>query len=62
MVDPSLSVSYLGEDKFVQETFIGYKYGSYSKLGLVCERTDPSAYEEVKQDSDEDSMQVDETS
>ena len=50
-------------DKFVQETMIGYKYGSFSKLGIVCERTDPSLYpnqEEVKQE--EEPMEVDETS
>ena len=50
VVDPTLSVSYMGDDKFVQETLIGYKYGSYTKLGLVCERTELYA-EEVKQES-----------
>ena len=31
--------NHMGSDRFAQETLIGYKYGTFSKLGLICERT-----------------------
>ena len=41
------------------ESFVGYKYGTYFKLGVFCERTNPSDYlDEIE----EDIMEVDESS
>ena len=42
---------YFGSDKFVQEALVGYKYGTFYKLGFLCERTPLSVYpneEELK--------------
>lgn len=56
------------DEKIVQEAFVGYKYGTYFKLGLVCEHTPESAYPENNVNSDtvnaeeekkEEEMQVD---
>ena len=44
LVHPTMNYRYFCSDKFVSETMIGYKYGTFSKLGVVCERTDPSQY------------------
>lgn len=59
-------IKHMGEDKFVQECLIGYKYGTFSKLGLICERTKPELYtvEESKGNagSGEEPMEVDEDS
>ena len=35
---------YLGDDVVAQEMFVMYKYGSFQKLGLVCERTPSDQY------------------
>ena len=50
-----MNYKHFAGDKFVQETMISYKYGTFSKLGIVCERTNPSQYpdqEEVKQEEE----------
>ena len=49
----------MGDDDFLQEAFVGYKYGTFSKFGLVCERLPPSAYGPGENG---DSMEVDEGS
>ena len=56
-----IGTDYMMSDTFVQECFVGYKYGSYYKLGLVCERTKPEDYPQ-EESKEEDSMDVDETS
>ena len=61
VVDPLLREDYLGQDKWVQETLVGYKYGSYTKLGFICERTPEADYPKTSTDRDE-GMEVDETS
>lgn len=43
----------MGHESFVQEAFVGYKYGTFSKLGIICERN-PSGGEEAM-DVDEES-------
>ena len=48
-----------GQEKFVMESFVGYKYGTYFKLGVFCERTNPSDYPD---EIEEDKMEVDESS
>lgn len=55
----------MGDDKFAQECFIGYMYGTFKKLGFICERTTQEQYaaalnEERKEG--EEPMQVDEDS
>ena len=60
------SVRHMGDDKFAQACFVGYKYGTFTKLGIICERTRPEQYanagaeEEVK--GGEQAMEVDEDS
>ena len=44
----------MSQENFIQEAFVGYKYGTFSKLGVVCQRT-PVA-EETKHD---EGMEVD---
>ena len=57
---------HMGNDRFAQECFVGYKYGTLYKLGIICERTRPEQYalaqngEESK--TGEEPMQVDESS
>lgn len=47
----------------MQEAFVGYKYGTFSKLGLVTEHTPLSAYPKSSaEESKEDEMEVDEQS
>ena len=57
------------DDRIVQEAFVGYKYGTYFKLGLVCEHTPASAYTQsansdtqlnAEEEKKEEEMQVDE--
>ena len=45
---------FMGHENFIQEAFVGYKYGTFSKLGIICERTTPSGGEEAM-DVDEES-------
>ena len=52
---------HLGNDKFAMASFVGYKYGSYFKLGLLCERTKPEDYPQEGA-SEEQKMEVDESS
>ena len=58
--------NFMGSEDFVQEAFVGYKYGTFSKLGIVCERTPRSAYPQdqagAAEESKEDAMDVDEDS
>ena len=35
---------HFGNDKFAMASLVGYKYGSYFKLGFLCERTKPEDY------------------
>ena len=37
--NPLVGGKFMGSEDFVQEAFVGYKYGSLMKLGVVCERT-----------------------
>ena len=61
-------IDHMGIDKFAQECFIGYKYGTFYKLGIICERTKPEQYaiaassEEESKEGGEEPMQVDEDS
>ena len=48
-----------GQEKYVMESFVGYKYGTYYKLGLFCERTKPEDYPD---EQEEMKMEVDESS
>ena len=29
---------HMGDEKFAMETLVGYKYGTFFKLGFICER------------------------
>ena len=50
-------------EQFVQEAFVGYKYGTFSKLGLVTEHTPLSAYPQSSaEEENKDDMEVDEQS
>ncbi len=49
-------------ERLVQEAFVGYKYGTYFKVGLVCEHTPISAYQNGEEEKKEDQMEVDEQS
>ena len=60
LVEPRIGgKKFMGSEDFVQEAFVGYKYGTYFKLGVFCERTKPSDYPE---EIEEDKMEVDESS
>lgn len=49
-------------ERFVQESYVGYKYGSYFRLGLICKRTRPEDYPAADQQDEEVKMEVDELS
>ena len=55
----------MGDEKFAQECFIGYMYGTYKKLGFICERTSQEQYAAAQDEESkggEEPMQVDEDS
>jgi len=53
-----IGTNFMMSEKFVQECFVGYKYGTFTKLGFICERTKPEDYFE-EENKEEDSMDVD---
>lgn len=59
-------MKFMGSEDFVQEAFVGYKYGSLMRLGVVCERTPRSQYPQnqaaAAEENKEEAMDVDEDS
>ena len=54
--------SFFGEERFIQAKFVAYKYGSWLKLGLICERTKAEDYpSEESKEEEEQKMVVDES-
>ena len=54
---------YLAEDRqLIYATFIGYRYGTYSKLGIVCESSPIRVQvQEEEESKDGAAVQVDES-